>query len=49
MPVVRRLIDGESYCALHAPRQVGKSTSMLLGGLASVSDRRLHSGETRLQ
>lgn len=32
MPGVRRLIDGESYFVLHAPRQVGKSTSMLLLG-----------------
>src|SRR3954451_6339830 len=29
MPTVRQLIDQQSYFVLHAPRQVGKTTSLM--------------------
>lgn len=32
LPEIRRLIDGQRYFVLHAPRQVGKSTAMLTLG-----------------
>ena len=32
LPAVRRLIDQKSYFALHAPRQVGKTTSLIALG-----------------
>ncbi len=32
LPTVRRLIDGQSYFVMHAPRQVGKTTSLLTLG-----------------
>jgi hypothetical protein len=46
LPEVRRLIDQESYFVVHAPRQVGKTTALLL--LARMPPRSCSSsGRTR--
>jgi hypothetical protein len=40
LPTVRSIIDGKHYFVLHAPRQVGKTTSLLALGAALTAEGR---------
>ena len=40
LPELRRVIDGKNYFVLHAPRQVGKTTSLLALGASLTAEGR---------